>query len=242
MTIKACLFDIGGVVVRSPMIGIAEYEQELGIPAGYINYTIAATKKGAWQKLERNEIPLNHIFYDEFTSDLRNPTMWKAFHAAKKLGTPATPNPPAIHGETLFWRMMAKSREFDPLMVNAIEKLRKSGKFRLGALTNDYKHPENHPHADTSALRAMFDVFVSSTESGMRKPEEGFYRLAMEKLGVKEPSEIVFLDDIGTNLKAAKALGFNVIRVEIGKSHEAIEQLEKYVGMSLLDKVTVSKL
>lgn len=242
MTVKACLFDIGGVVVRSPMIGIAEYEQELKIPAGYINYTIAGTPHGAWQKLERNEVPLNHLFFNEFTSDLRNPSMWASFHKAKNLGTPATPNPPPIEGETLFWQMMAKSREFDPVVVGAIKKLRESGKFKLGALTNDYKHPPDHPYADNREARSLFDVFVSSTESGMRKPEPGFYRLAMEKLGIQDPSEIVFLDDIGTNLKAAGKIGFKTIRVEIGKSEEAIRKLEEIVGMKLLDGDTKSKL
>ena len=37
MVIKAIIFDIGGVVVRSPMIGIAKYEKEHGLPTNYIN-------------------------------------------------------------------------------------------------------------------------------------------------------------------------------------------------------------
>lgn len=45
----------------------------------------------------------------------------------------------------------------------------------------------------------------------MRKPDERFYKLALERVGC-EASECVFLDDIGLNLKAAEKLGINTIR------------------------------
>lgn len=35
--LKAVFFDIGGVVVRSPLIAIAEYEKERGMPKDWIN-------------------------------------------------------------------------------------------------------------------------------------------------------------------------------------------------------------
>ncbi|KAJ2888746.1 hypothetical protein FB639_000418, partial [Coemansia asiatica] len=42
--IKAVIFDIGGVVVRSPFIAISAYEREQGLPANYIN--VALSKLG----------------------------------------------------------------------------------------------------------------------------------------------------------------------------------------------------
>ena len=42
MVIKAVIFDIGGVVVRSPMLAIAKYEKEHGIPPNYINCIMCA--------------------------------------------------------------------------------------------------------------------------------------------------------------------------------------------------------
>lgn len=57
----------------------------------------------------------------------------------------------------------------------------------------------------------MFDHYMESAVIGMRKPEEGIYRHAIQTLGVK-PDEIVFLDDIGINLKAAAKLGIRTIR------------------------------
>lgn len=84
-----------------------------------------------------------------------------------------------------------------PVVIEAIRKLRQTGRYKLGALTNDYRYPDGHPYADNSELRALFDVFVSSSESGMRKPEHGFYKLALERLGVEDATKVVFLDDIG---------------------------------------------
>jgi FMN phosphatase YigB (HAD superfamily) len=67
----------------------------------------------------------------------------------------------------------------------------------------------------------------------MRKPEEGFYKHALDLLKV-EPHEAVFLDDIGINLKAAQSLGIQTIRVTPESSLPAIRQLEKIVGMELI--------
>jgi FMN phosphatase YigB (HAD superfamily) len=45
--------------------------------------------------------------------------------------------------------------------------------------------------------------------------------------------EVVFLDDIGENLKAAKAVGFGTIRVPLGRAYEAVEVLEGVTGLKL---------
>lgn len=67
---------------------------------------------------------------------------------------------------------------------------------------------------------------------GMRKPHPEIFLHALEKVGCK-PEEAVFLDDIGSNLKAAAKLGIRCIRVRIGKENEAIAELEKIMGMKL---------
>ena len=46
----------------------------------------------------------------------------------------------------------------------------------------------------------------------MRKPEERIYRHTLKLLNV-ESHEVVFLDDIGMNLKAAEQLGMKTIKV-----------------------------
>lgn len=48
-----------------------------------------------------------------------------------------------------------------------------------------------------------------------------------------KPQEVAFLDDIGSNLKAASNLGIRCIRVTIGKEREAVAELEKMTGLRL---------
>jgi len=241
MPLRACLFDIGGVVVRSPMLAIFAYEKELSMPPGYINYAIAASSpNGAWQQIERNEVPLDKPFFDHFTRDIMNQKHWEAYHRKKGLQVP--PRIPQVDGEKLFWNMMEKARELDPVVANSLPKLREAG-FKVGALTNDYKHPPGTPQAEMASLVSdLFDVVVRSSEEGTRKPEERFYRIAMERLGVEKPEEIIFLDDIGTNLRAAREIGFKTIKVDLDGGVKAIRELEQATGVQLLEREVTSRL
>ena len=90
-----------------------------------------------------------------------------------------------------------------PQMVAAIRALRARG-LRTAALTNNWVNADQLTKMDV--LRGEFDVFVESARVGMRKPDPRIYQLTCEQLGVA-PAEAVFLDDIGQNLKAARALG-----------------------------------
>ena len=76
----------------------------------------------------------------------------------------------------------------------------------------------------------MFDHVVESSKVGCRKPEQRFYEIACELVGV-EPSECVFLDDLGINLKPAKAMGMTTIKV--GAAETAITELEQVLGIPL---------
>jgi len=69
---------------------------------------------------------------------------------------------------------------------------------------------------------------------GMRKPHPEIFEYALKKIGCK-PEEAVFLDDIGSNLKAAAKLGIRCVRVRIGQEGEAIMELEKIMDMKLRD-------
>ncbi len=58
----------------------------------------------------------------------------------------------------------------------------------------------------------ILKVFQSCIE-GIHKPDPDIYRIVLQRLGDIKPSEAVFLDDIGGNLKAAKKLGIQTIKV-----------------------------
>ena len=75
---------------------------------------------------------------------------------------------------------------------------------------------------------------IASTESskvGLRKPDPRIYHLTCERLEV-QPAEAAFLDDIGANLKSARALGMLTIKVE--EAEAAIEELGRELGLDLL--------
>ena len=71
MGYRAVIFDLGGVVLDSPLHSIAGYERELGIPAGFVNrVVIDAGPDGAWARLERGELAMEG-FFDAFDAECR---------------------------------------------------------------------------------------------------------------------------------------------------------------------------
>jgi len=76
----------------------------------------------------------------------------------------------------------------------------------------------------------LFDQVVESSKVGVRKPEPRFYRIACDLLQI-EPTEAVFLDDLGINLKPAAAMGMRTIKV--GEPRKAIAEMEAVFGHPL---------
>ena len=64
----------------------------------------------------------------------------------------------------------------------------------------------------------------------MRKPDPRFYALACEMLGI-QPERAVFLDDLGVNLKPARAMGMATIKVT--DPDHALAELEAILGLAL---------
>jgi epoxide hydrolase-like predicted phosphatase len=116
-------------------------------------------------------------------------------------------------------------------MVAAVRALRERG-LRVGALTNNWASdaPDESRERRDFELRALFHAFVESAVVGLRKPDPRIYTLACRELGVV-PERAVFLDDIGANLKAARALGMHTIKVE--SPEQALSELEAAVGFAL---------
>jgi methionine salvage enolase-phosphatase E1 len=57
-----------------------------------------------------------------------------------------------------------------------------------------------------------------------------------------QADEVVFLDDIGSNLKAAGKLGIRGIRVRIGEEGEAVRELEQLMGIKLMENKDKARL
>ncbi len=200
------LFDLGGVVLGSPLHAIARYERARDIPAGFVNRVVVATgPAGAWSRLERGELGMD------------------AFSAAFEAECAAAGQP--IDARAMMGLVQAASQP-RPAMLEAIRRIRARG-LATAAVTNNWVSDAE----GTRPLRPYFDAFIESCVVGVRKPDPRIYRIACDAIGA-EPAESVFLDDIGANLKAARALGMTTIKVDEPLS--ALRDLEGVLDLPLL--------
>ncbi len=203
--IRAVLWDFGGVILSSPFEAFNRYEDAHGLPADFIR-TVNATDPhdNAWASLERSEI---------------TPEAFDARFAAESeaLGH-------RVAGADVLGLL---SGEVRPEMVVALDRVVAAG-YRTACLTNNVVGGEERP--DVAAVMARFEHVVESSKVGCRKPEPRFYELACELVGVT-PDECVFLDDLGVNLKPARAMGMTTVKV-LG-ADQAIADLEAVLGLEL---------
>ncbi len=215
MPITAALFDFGGVVLSSPFDAFADYERAHDLPPDFIRGLNATNPDdNAWAKMERNDVGI-----DEFCS---------LFEAEARAA-----------GHEVDARMILAGLRgvIRPQMVEAI---RRCGEhLKTACLTNNFVAPAPGDDADHPArmdpesfdgVMDLFDVVVESSKAGCRKPDPRFYEIACEELAI-DPSEAVFLDDLGINLKPARAMGMTTIKV--GDPDVAIAELERVVGFPL---------
>lgn len=196
MRAKAVIFDLGGVVLPSPLDVFADYEATHGLPAGFISGVVVRTgETGAWSRHERGEISFE-VFCDEFGAETN--AAGGAVNVADLLGA------------------IMQGSEPRPAFMRAIDRIRAAG-LATAALTNNWAGPDRAHTTDPTAaalgtLADRFDVVVESAVVGLRKPDPAIYELVCSRLGVTPP-EAVFLDDLGPNLKPARALGMHTIKV-----------------------------
>jgi putative hydrolase of the HAD superfamily len=201
----AVLFDFGGVLAEGPFEAFSRYEADNGLPDGFVRALNAADHdKNAWARLERGEVALEQ-FYDLFEQEAREA------------------------GGVLDARAILASLvgEIRPSMLEAVRHCREH--FRTALLTNNFVRIEEDGER-FGMLSGLFDAVVESAVEGVRKPDPRFYLLACERLYV-EPSRSVFLDDLGINLKSARALGMTTIKVT--DPDEALSDLEDLLGIDL---------
>jgi putative hydrolase of the HAD superfamily len=204
------LFDFGGVVLSSPFEAFSKYEAEVGVPDGLLRGLNATNPDtNAWARLERSEVTL-----EEFCS------LYEAEAAAGGHSIDARRVLEALQGE------------LRPEMVEALRRC--SARLKTACLTNNFVTSPGHVDREPqmAEVMALFQVVVESSKVGVRKPDPRFYEMACELLDVK-PEMCVFLDDLGINLKPAKAMGMTTIKVL--NASQAIEDLEAVVGFPLRD-------
>lgn len=209
--IRAVLWDFGGVFSTSPFEAFAAYERNHGLPADFLRRVNTVNPdNNAWARLERGEITA--VGFDaEFERE------------SAALGHP-------VPGRDVTALLFGDIR---PEMVAALKACR--AVFKTACITNNFGDigPGSVSPAREAAWRevvALFDAVFESSRVGVRKPEPAIYRMACDHLGIA-PVQAIYLDDLGINLKPARALGMTTIKV--GDPAVAIAELARITGLAL---------
>ena len=213
---SSIFWDFGGVITSSPFEAFNAFEKENNIPFDFIRKVNSTNPfNNAWAQLEQSKISLeefNILFAKE----------------SKQLGR-------EILGHEVLSLLQGKIR---PRIVKAIKTFKELG-FLQACLTNNF----NSGDRDISALddknderlkiMELFDFIIESKEVGVRKPNNEFYELALNKTKA-DPEKTIFLDDLGINLKPAKLLKISTIKVV--SEQQALSELSDLTGVTSINR------
>lgn len=211
--VRAVLWDFGGVMTESPFVAFERFEQAHGLPRDFLRGINARNPdSNAWARFERAELTpeqFDQAFAEESAA---------AGHQIRGLDVIDL-----LYGEVR------------PSMVRALEACKRH--FTNACVTNNVDAGPGRGFARDSergsqwqAVLALFDDVIESSKVGARKPEPRFFELACERLGI-EPRQAVYLDDLGANLKPARAMGMRTIKVEDPVA--ALRELESALAIAL---------
>ena len=207
MTYKAVIWDFGGVITSSPFEAFNNFEKENNLPMDIIR-TINSENSdiNAWAKFERNDISVN-----EFDELFKNEASNKGFD---------------ITGKQIIKLL---SGEIRPFMVDFLNEFK--GNYKLGCITNNVqtdKNDKKNHSKEVSKVMSLFDNVIESSLVGIRKPDPRIYYMSCEALDVL-PESCIYLDDLGINLKPARAIGMTTIKVT--DPNIAVSQVKNFLGI-----------
>ena len=208
--IEAVIWDFGGVLTTSPFEAFTRFETERGLPADIIRRTNAANHlENAWAKFERAEVDIE-AFDALFATE------------SKALGA-------EVRGKDV---LPLLSGDLRPEMVEALKRIK--ARFKTGCITNNLPADAIRGRSGRSLyvaeIMVLFDHVIESAKIGLRKPDPRIYELVLSKLGV-DATEAVFLDDLGINLKPARAMGMTTIKVS--DPDRALDELAEVLGFEV---------
>lgn len=211
---QAVIWDFGGVITSSPFEAFKAYEQENALPTDFIR-TINATDPdtNAWAQFERSDIDAAR-----FDAAFREEALARGHD---------------VPGADVLALLAGSLR---PEMIAVLDGLKGRG-YRLACITNNVKTGSGAGMARTqekadavAEVMTRFEHVIESAEVGVRKPQPEIYHMACDKLGVT-PAQCVFLDDLGINLKPARAMGMGTVKVL--SAAQAIDDLSALLGHEL---------
>ncbi|MEO6124198.1 MAG: HAD family phosphatase [Ilumatobacteraceae bacterium] len=215
-TIDTAIFDLGGVLMlngrhRDLVRRFPPEHADAALRVFVGDY--ATDGDHPWHRLERGEITMG-----EFRTLSQS-----AFEAA---GIPPLPTPPEPEAGEAPKPMIA----FEPneAMLDLVRRLREVG-VRTGMLTNNVKEFRD-AWRGLMPWHELFDDIVDSHEVGLRKPNPAIYHLAATRLKT-DPSRAVFLDDVASNVEAARSIGMTGVVVD-EDSAPAIAEVNRLFGLT----------
>ena len=193
--LQAVIWDFGGVFTTSPFEAFTRYEEANGLPKDFVRSVNAVNiQENAWAKLERSEVTA-----EEFDTLFRN--------ESRDLGH-------EVPGKDILGLLSGDVR---PAVVDALKICKRHVK--VGCITNNAPvgkgagmSSDAKKAAQVSEIMEQFDHLIESSKLGIRKPDPRIYALMCEALDV-DPARCVYLDDLGINLKPARAMGMHTIKV-----------------------------
>ncbi|MGA8490314.1 MAG: HAD family phosphatase [Terriglobales bacterium] len=169
----------------------------------------------AWDR-EQRQRTLKHFDLDEVEFESRHEMLVSSFERGKMslqdyLERTVFYRPRSFTAEAFTQYMLSLSTP-NPETLQLGKELSRSCRYLMSTINNESKEL-NLYRIQTFGLREIFSLFVSSCFVGLRKPEEGIYRLALE-ITQRPPEECCFIDDRPLNLDSASRLGMQVIQMK----------------------------
>lgn len=186
--IKAIIFDVGGVLVRTKEPTFRQQlEAELGLSAGEAEYLVFNSEMG--RKAQHGEISTLQLW------------AWLADHLSLS-------EQRLIHFQLQFFA----GDRLDPEMVALIHTLR--GSYQTAIISNAADNLLDNV-TNIYPMASAFELIVGSAYEGIMKPDTRIFTRTLDRLG-REPEEAVFVDDFLHNVEAARSIGMAAIHFQPG--------------------------
>jgi epoxide hydrolase-like predicted phosphatase len=179
MAFRAVVFDIGGVLEFTPPMGTAgKWEDRLGLPPGGLTSRLGSLfTAGNVGAVTEAEV---HRGVGELLA-IDEPTV-DAFMAD-------------------LWTEYLGSLNAE--LTEYFAGLRPA--YRTGIISNSFVGAREREQ-ERYGFGQLTDLIIYSHEAGISKPDPRIYHLACDRLGIR-PEEMIFLDDVESNVAAARDLG-----------------------------------
>jgi len=193
VTLRAVLFDFGGVFIDSPFDATDRYARRVGLEADQLTDVIFGSYERdtdhPWHRLERGEL-----------------TVDEAREQIAVAGEVAGLGPIDLY--EVLAELGGASRNVRDHMVDVVRTARGRG-IATSVVTNNVAEFGEF-WRKIIPLDELFDDVVDSSAVGVRKPDAAIFSLACERLSV-EPGAALFVDDHPGNVAGAEAAGLDAI-------------------------------